>query len=225
MSHEMAFQCPDCHGVMADVAQNPYPWLREPRCDNPACHGSGYGLTQALYRESQGHGNLYCPACHDTTHAIAQSREANDAVKFVSLQGTAGTLRGCAACHGTVPARRFVHGASLPAPTAALHLQSAKMSSPGNSRSVYRVLVVGTVHDLQARKAGVAVTGTWTFPDGSVRTAVVTSDQLGRWNASVELDQCGLYQFDVTDLFLPSFTYNAAANETNPHTQLQLKCD
>ena len=226
MSQEIAIQCPDCHGLMANVAQNPYPWLREPRCDNVACHNTGYGVTQALYRESQGHGNLYCPACHDSPHAVARSREANDAIKFVSLQGTTGTLRGCAVCHGTMPAGRFVHNATLPAATATLHPQSTVISMHKIGGPVHRIMAAGFIQDQnQAYKAGVAVTGVWTYPDGSVRTAVMVSDQLGRWNASVTLRQCGLYQFDVTDLFLPSFTYTAAGNEANLHAQIVSKCN
>jgi len=226
MSQEIGLQCPDCHGLMAVVANNPYPWLREPRCDHPACHGSGYALTQALYRESQGHGNLYCPTCHDSPHAIAVSREPNDAIKFMNLQETMGTLRGCTACHGTMPAGRFVHSASLPAATATLHLQSTRMSAAKIGGPVHRITVTGIVHDQdQTRTAGVAVSGTWTFPDGSVWTAVTVSDRLGQWNGSVTLPQCGLYQFDVTDLFLPGFTYNWTAMEINPHTELVVNCD
>jgi hypothetical protein len=226
MAHELAFQCPDCHGLMADVAQNPYPWLREPRCDNPACHGSGHEMTQALYRESQGHGNLYCPACHDSPHALALSREPNDAIKFVNLQGTTGTLRGCEACHGIMPAGRFAHSANLPAATAALHLSSAEIRSAKIGGPVRHVTVTGIVHDQdQARTAGVAVTGTWTYPDGSEKAALAISDQSGQWIASVTLPQCGLYQFDLTDLFLPGFTYNAVPIETSPHTQLMISCD
>jgi len=86
--------------------------------------------------------------------------------------------------------------------------------------------VTGVVYDQnEVRKAGVAVTGTWTYPDGSVQAVLMVSDRLGQWNASDVLAQCGLYQFDVTDLFLPGFTYSAAANETSPHTQIVIKCN
>ena len=111
MSQEMGMNCLDCHGNMLHVSQNPNPWLNEPRCDSSTCHGAGYPLTQALYRMSKGHANLYCPACHDSPHAIAPSREANDAIKFVNLQGHSGTLRGCTVCHATPPTRRFQHNA------------------------------------------------------------------------------------------------------------------
>lgn len=95
--------CINCHGGMQNVSQNPDPWLNEPRCDNEACHGSHYRLDQALYRLSRGHGGLYCPACHDSPHAIAPSREANDAIKFIALQGHNGPLDTCTVCHASMP--------------------------------------------------------------------------------------------------------------------------
>lgn len=224
MSQDMAFQCPDCHGLMADVANNPYHWNMEPSCDNPSCHGAGYQLTNALYRNSQGHGNLYCPACHDSTHAVAPSREANDGIKFVNLQGNNGTLRDCAACHGAMPAGRFVHSATLPAPTATLHLRSTKMTWAMMGKAIYRVTTGGFVDDQdRGHAAGVAVRGTWTYPDGSVSRAVVLTDRTGHWRVSVTSTQLGLYQFDVTDLFLSGYTYDLDANESNPHSQLMVR--
>lgn len=97
--------CIDCHGGIAQVALNPDPWLNEPRCDD--CHiptdTNDYTQDQALYRFSKGHGGVYCEACHDSTHAIATSREPNDALKFIQLQGHAGTLSECTVCHLTQP--------------------------------------------------------------------------------------------------------------------------
>jgi hypothetical protein len=102
-SHMM--DCIDCHGGMDVVKQNPDPWLNEPRCDT--CHTPTdtmqYNQDHALYRFSKGHGGVYCEACHDSTHAIATSREPNDAIKFVQLQGYNGTLTECTVCHLTQP--------------------------------------------------------------------------------------------------------------------------
>ncbi len=98
--------CIDCHGPMSQVAQNPDPWLHEPRCDE--CHlptaTHQFNQDQALYRFSTGHGGVYCEACHDSTHAIATSRESNDGIKFLQLQGTTGTIDACTVCHLTQPA-------------------------------------------------------------------------------------------------------------------------
>jgi hypothetical protein len=97
--------CIDCHGTMSQVAQNPNPWLNEPRCDG--CHTPTatheYNQNQALYRFSQGHGGVYCEGCHDSTHAIAASREPNDAIKFYQLQGYPGPISRCIVCHLTQP--------------------------------------------------------------------------------------------------------------------------
>jgi len=97
--------CIDCHGPMSQVARNPNPWLNEPRCDG--CHlptaTMQFNQDQPLYRFSTGHGGVYCEACHDSTHAIATSREANDAIKFMQLQGHTGTIDDCTVCHLTQP--------------------------------------------------------------------------------------------------------------------------
>lgn len=90
---------------MANVSQNTSPWLKEPRCDD--CHTGTATLQftqdQALYRFSTGHGGIRCEACHDSTHAIATSREGNDAIKFFQLQGETGTISQCMVCHTTQP--------------------------------------------------------------------------------------------------------------------------
>ncbi len=67
---------------------------------NPDTPASGL----SLYRFSSGHGGLQCEACHGSTHAIFPSREANDNVQSEAVQGHAGTLVECQACHAVVPA-------------------------------------------------------------------------------------------------------------------------
>ncbi|MBU0492120.1 MAG: hypothetical protein KKA73_23015 [Chloroflexi bacterium] len=114
MASQYGMDCISCHGTMEIVASNPNPWLNEPRCDNATCHGSGYAQDQALYHLSQGHGGLYCAACHDSPHAIAPSREPNDAIKFIAWQGHAGTLDTCTVCHAAVPTGAGPHGILAP---------------------------------------------------------------------------------------------------------------
>jgi len=102
MATEHEMDCIDCHGGMREVSLNPNPWLIEPRCDD--CHTDpAYAQDQALYRFSQGHGGVYCEGCHDSTHAISPSREARDSLKFINLQGYAGSLEKCTVCHLTQP--------------------------------------------------------------------------------------------------------------------------
>lgn len=57
----------------------------------------------ALYQASQGHGGLSCAACHGSAHAELTSTEPNENVQSQELQGHAGILVECAACHPTVP--------------------------------------------------------------------------------------------------------------------------
>ena len=107
MSQQHGMTCIDCHGTLQRVAVNPSPWLQEPRCDNANCHGSAVAQDQALYRMSTGHGGIRCEACHDSTHAIAPSTQPNDAIKFINLQGHAGTLSRCSVCHTTTMTGRI----------------------------------------------------------------------------------------------------------------------
>jgi hypothetical protein len=111
--------CVSCHGTMQQVSQNTTPWLKEPRCDN--CHikvGTGginvYQQNNALYRNSTGHGGVYCEGCHDSTHAIAPSSQPRDALKFIDLQGHAGTLDVCLVCHSTWPTGAGPHEILVP---------------------------------------------------------------------------------------------------------------
>ncbi len=121
--------CQSCHGPMAAVG-NParVGWLQQPNCQ--ACHYDGKRETSALtaagvlrtvtdtrfatvantpaagfslYRFSKGHGKLQCEACHGATHAEYPSSHANDNVQSIALQGHAGTVTECSACHAKVP--------------------------------------------------------------------------------------------------------------------------
>lgn len=57
----------------------------------------------SLYRFSQGHGGLQCEACHGSTHAEYVSSISNDNVQSTQVQGHAGALVECTACHSSVP--------------------------------------------------------------------------------------------------------------------------
>ncbi len=102
--------CTSCHGGTADVA-NPArrPWIDEPRCET--CHAAQYAENSGkLYRNSVGHGGLYCEACHGSPHAILPSTQPNDNIQNIALQGHAGTLSDCTVCHASVPAGSGPHG-------------------------------------------------------------------------------------------------------------------
>lgn len=53
----------------------------------------------SLYRFSTGHGGLQCSACHGSTHAEFPSTHRNDNLRNQRLQGHAGVMVECAACH------------------------------------------------------------------------------------------------------------------------------
>jgi len=100
--------CETCHGDMANVASSiasgRIPWASEPACST--CHTGVTGVTTgtALYRNSQGHGNVYCSACHGSPHAMYPSREASDNYQSKQYQGFTSTIKSigsCGVCHDT----------------------------------------------------------------------------------------------------------------------------
>lgn len=125
-SHGMV--CADCHAggtkdsetaMLAIAAPGRQPWVSEPRCDD--CHhvnGHEYEQAGGLFKNSRGHGGIYCEACHNSTHAIAPARDFNDNVQALSLQGHTGTIDQCTVCHSTRPRTHFYHR-WLAAPAAA----------------------------------------------------------------------------------------------------------
>jgi hypothetical protein len=98
--------CTTCHGEMSQVASSiaggRVPWGTEPYCST--CHTGVTGVSTgtALYRKSQGHGNLYCSACHGSPHAMYPSREATDNYQSKQYQGFTSTIKtigSCGVCH------------------------------------------------------------------------------------------------------------------------------
>ncbi len=57
----------------------------------------------SMYRFSAGHGGLQCEACHGSTHAEFPSTHQNDNLRDIALQGHAGVMAECAACHTNSP--------------------------------------------------------------------------------------------------------------------------
>jgi Bacterial Ig-like domain (group 2) len=124
-----SFQCQSCHSTMSKVGSSSRQgWIQEPNCQ--ACHSNGVRGTSAvdangnlivstdtrfattpnvpssgysLFRFSTGHGGLKCSACHGATHAEYPSTEPNDNAQSIAVQGYAGTVHECSACHASVP--------------------------------------------------------------------------------------------------------------------------
>ena len=106
--------CVNCHGTMADVA-NPArrPWIDVPRCGD--CHGTNFAENaNTRYRDSVGHGGMYCEACHGSPHAILPTIQANDNVQSIAYQGYPGAIRSCSVCHTTTPQGAGPHGITAP---------------------------------------------------------------------------------------------------------------
>ena len=105
--------CLDCHVSMAAVADPArQPWVDEPRCGSSGCHTrAGFEFEQPAtrYRESKGHGNVHCAACHGSPHAITPTVTAKDNLQAEALQGHAGTIDTCTVCHGQTPDEAFFH--------------------------------------------------------------------------------------------------------------------
>ena len=57
----------------------------------------------SLYRFSRGHGGLQCSACHGSTHAEFPAADPNDNLRNEQIQGHAGVVAECTACHPSMP--------------------------------------------------------------------------------------------------------------------------
>jgi hypothetical protein len=68
--------------------------------------------TNSLYRFSRGHGGITCEGCHGSTHAEwpVANAGANDNVAAVKIQGHAGMIMECAACHKAGSLPRTIQG-------------------------------------------------------------------------------------------------------------------
>lgn len=124
--------CQSCHGKMTTVGSSTRQgWYNEPTCES--CHNSSAPGRRAisgvkangtpivptdhtfatnantpvpglnLYRFSKGHGGLQCEACHGSTHAEYPSLHADENLQSIDLQGHAGPVAECTACHTTIP--------------------------------------------------------------------------------------------------------------------------
>ena len=126
--HDAGMVCQDCHGNLTEVAESikegREPWLEEPSCGSANCHGSNYAEeTGKLFRQSKGHGGLYCSTCHGSPHAILPAVTERDNIQNIAIQGFEGTLRRCETCHGVVPQMPGPHGVLPPSPITTLNLK------------------------------------------------------------------------------------------------------
>jgi len=109
------FNCQDCHGNIAQIANSirdgRRPWLDEPSCASDGCHGQEYAEEPGkLFKDSKGHGGMFCSVCHGAPHAVYPSRNDRDNAQIIALQGNQGTLTDCLVCHGSYIPGAGPHG-------------------------------------------------------------------------------------------------------------------
>ncbi len=147
--YKKGLTCTNCHGNLMQMANpNRNPWVDVPRCGN--CHAAQYAENAGLrYRDSTGHGGLYCEACHNSTHAIVPTVQPNDNIQNIALQGKAGALQKCTVCHLTMPTDPGPHGLIMPTVPVLLRpvngatrtMPTVLTWSPVNGATSYRVQV------------------------------------------------------------------------------------
>jgi hypothetical protein len=88
--------------VATTVLNGRMPWGSEPKCVD--CHT---GVTEVdtdtlLYRNSKGHGQIYCAACHGSPHVMFPAREPSDnyqAMQYQPYASRAKSISSCGTCH------------------------------------------------------------------------------------------------------------------------------
>lgn len=145
--HTGGMICQDCHGSVAQVGQSiangRQPWLEEPSCGATACHGPNFAEQPGmLFKNSRGHGNLYCSTCHGSPHSILPTNNARDNLQNVTLQGYSGILRECSVCHGVNPTAPGPHGVLA----SVLELKPGAIPEGALLKQNYPNPVAGNVH-------------------------------------------------------------------------------
>jgi len=62
-----------------------------------------------LFRNSKGHRNIMCAACHGSPHAITPTVKIEDNIQAIAIQGHEGVINMCSVCHSEVPDDPFPH--------------------------------------------------------------------------------------------------------------------
>lgn len=103
--------CQSCHTGTAVANTGQIRWtsvfdtsgtMRQPADTRFATTPNSPSAGLSLYRFSYGHAGLACEACHGSTHAEYASSHANDNVQNIAMQGHAGAITECSACHSSI---------------------------------------------------------------------------------------------------------------------------
>ena len=178
--HTAGMVCQDCHGSITEVAESikegRIPWFEEPSCGSTNCHGANYAEEPGkLYRNSKGHGGLYCSACHGSPHAILPTENERDNTQNIALQGFAGTLRRCELCHGIVPSGPGPHGIMPPSAITQANLK-VFLEGPFNDAEMSNDLLVTDVLPLNQPYN----TAPWNY-DGSENVTAFPNTNIVDW--------------------------------------------
>ncbi len=98
--------CTTCHGSLSQVGSSieegdRVPWVDEPKCAKCHTDVAQVDTGSTLYRHANGHGGLYCSACHGSPHAQIPTEQASDEYQAVQYQSAAEPIGSCAVCHGS----------------------------------------------------------------------------------------------------------------------------
>ncbi|MCL5098655.1 MAG: immunoglobulin domain-containing protein, partial [Candidatus Omnitrophica bacterium] len=124
----------------------------------------------SLYRFSVGHGGLQCAACHGSPHAIFPTSHRNDNIESSELQGHAGTIAECTACHATMPGtvNGGPHGMHPIGQTWVSQHQGAAEHNSGACQSCHGIDYRGTVLSLVKGDRTLSAFGTQNFFRGAI---------------------------------------------------------
>ncbi|MBM3304556.1 MAG: hypothetical protein FJY79_01195 [Candidatus Aminicenantes bacterium] len=131
--------CATCHGTMANLANTitsgRVPWSGQPKC--ASCHTFVHEVETgaALYKDSAGHGELSCSACHGPAHATVPSNEDSDHYQALQYQNKALTIGSCRVCHSSSKGGGLVnivtaHGGDRPTSCAVCHTAPIATNNP-----------------------------------------------------------------------------------------------
>jgi hypothetical protein len=86
--------------MATSIVNGRMPWGTEPKCVN--CHTGvpEINTDSLLYRNSKGHGNIYCSGCHGSPHAMYPSREVIDNYQPLQYQPNAARVKSIGSCGG-----------------------------------------------------------------------------------------------------------------------------
>lgn len=118
--HRAGMVCKDCHGSMGTMADSitagRQPWLQEPKCGT--CHGEKHKENDnTLFRNSifnnswdpKMSGQLYCEACHNSTHGELTTSNPADQGISQQFQGDNFWIWNCFVCHTDLMTTPSIH--------------------------------------------------------------------------------------------------------------------